>query len=287
MLFFLHIPKTAGTTFQFILENSLGLKHCHLGHLGYKVADQRDFDFARRFFPWMRSIAGHNLCDPMRFAAPDPFYITFLREPIARSFSEYQDNVTRGKSKLTFEEMLRKDEAMTNIQVKRVAGKADLDRAKLNLEKFSFVGLTEKFDLSLHMLQKICPVKLNYGYKRKVTARDNSIRKALESDSRMVDMAREHNLLDIELYDFAVKEIFPKFLARTGFSAMDKVASFDKYKSEMQPNFLLHRFYNQTLFRNVLKVYKKRRLREKMLLTLVLLQQSIMFFVEATPETVF
>ena len=262
MLFFLHIPKTAGTTFQFMLENSLGLTHCHLGHLGYKVADQRDFDFARKCFPWMRSIAGHNLCDPMRFVAPNPFYITFLREPIARSFSEYQDNATRGNSKLTFEAMLRADDAMTNIQVKRVAGKADLDRAKMNLEKFSFVGLTENFDLSLHMLEKICPVKLNYGYKRKVTARDNSIRKALESDSRMVDMAREHNRLDIELYDFAVKEIFPKFLAQTGFSATDKVASFDKYQSEMQPNFLLHRFYNQTLFRNVLKVYKKRRARE-------------------------
>lgn len=210
----------------------------------------------------MRSIAGHNLCDPMRFVAPHPFYITFLREPIARSFSEYQDNATRGKSKLTFEAMLRADDAMTNIQVKRVAGKADLDRAKMNLEKFNFVGLTEKFDLSLHMLQKICPVELNYGYKRKVTARDNSIRKALEADSRMVDMAREHNRLDIELYDFAAKEIFPKFLTRTGFSATDKVPSFEKYQSEMQPNFLLHRFYNQTLFRNVLKVYKKRRAHE-------------------------
>jgi len=263
MIFSLHIPKTAGTTFQFILENSLGIRHCHLGHLGYKVADQRDFDFARKFFPWMRSIAGHNLVDPMRFIAPDPFYITFLREPIARSFSEYQDNVTRGNRKLTFEAMLRADEAMTNIQVKRVAGKADLDRAKRNLEKFSFVGLTENFDLSLHMLGKICPIKLNYGYKRKVTARDNSIRKSLEADSRMVDMAREHNRLDIEFYDFAVKEIFPKFLAQTGFAATDKVASFDKYQSELQPNFLLHRFYNQTLFRNVLKVYKRRRAREQ------------------------
>lgn len=262
MILFLHIPKTAGTTFQFILENSFGPAHCHLGHLGYKFADQRDFDFARKFFPWMRSIAGHNLTDPLRFVVPDPFYITFLREPVARSFSEYQDNVTRGKSKLTFEEMLRADEAMTNIQVKRVAGKADLDRAKSNLEKFSFVGLTEKFDLSLHMLEKICPVKLNCGYKRKVTARDNSIRRALESDSRSVDMARDHNRLDMEFYDFAVKEIFPKFLAQTGYSLTDKVASFDKYKSELQPNFLLHRLYNQTLFRNVLKVYKNRRARE-------------------------
>jgi len=262
MILFLHIPKTAGTTFQFILENSFGPAHCHLGHLGYKIADQRDFDFARKFFPWMRSIAGHNLCDPMRFGAPDPFYITFLREPVARSFSEYQDNVTRGKSRLTFEEMLRADEAMTDIQVKRVAGRADLDRAKSNLEKFSFVGQTEKFDLSLHVLEKICPAKLNYGYKRKVTACDNSIRKSLEADSRMVDMAREHNRLDLALYEFAVKEIFPKFLAQAGFSATDQVTSFDKYNSELQPNFLLHRLYNQAFFRNVLKVYKKRRARE-------------------------
>jgi hypothetical protein len=262
MLFFLHIPKTAGTTFQFILENSLGLKHCHLGHLGYKVADQRDFDFARRFFPWMRSIAGENLVDPLRFSVPDPFYITFLREPLARVFSQYQDEVLRGGKTFTFEEMLRDDEVLENTQVKRLAGKADLGRAKMVLEKFNFVGLTEKFDLSLHMLEKICPVKLNYGYKRKVTARDNSIKKSLENDPRIVAMTREKNLLDIELYEFAVREIFPKLLAQAGFLAADKVASFDRYKSELQPNFLLHRLYNQTFYRNVCKVYKKRRARE-------------------------
>jgi len=263
MIFFLHIPKTAGTTFQFILENSLGVAHCHLGHLGYEVADQRDFDFARKFFPWLRSIAGENLSDPLRFSVPDPFYITFLREPVARVFSQYQDEVLRGGKTLTFEEMLRDDEVLENTHVKRLAGKADLGRAKMVLEKFNFVGLTEKFDLSLHMLDKICPVKLNYGYKRKVTARDNSIKKSLEADSRIVDMTREKNRLDLELYDFAVKEIFPKFCAQTGFSPADKVVSFDKYKSELQPNFLLHRLYNQTFFRNVCKVYKKHRAREK------------------------
>ena len=29
MIIFLHVPKTAGTTFQFILENSFGIAHCH------------------------------------------------------------------------------------------------------------------------------------------------------------------------------------------------------------------------------------------------------------------
>jgi hypothetical protein len=262
MLLFLHIPKTAGTTFQFILENSLGVAHCHLGHLGREVADQRDLDFTRRWFPWLRSIAGENLVDPLRFALPDPFYITFLREPLARVFSHYQDNVLRGGRTLSFEQMLANEETLENLQVKRLAGSADLDRAKMVLEKFHFVGLTEKFDLSLHMLDKICPCRLNFNYKRKVTARNNVIKQSLENDPRIVAMTREKNRLDLALYDFATKEIFPKFLAQTGFSAADKVASFDRYQSEIHPNFLLHRLYNQTFFRNVCKVYKRRRARE-------------------------
>lgn len=263
MLIFLHIPKTAGTTFQYILENSLGMTHCHLGHLGKEVVDQRDIDFTRKMFPWLRSIAGENLVDPLHVSVPDPFYITFLRDPVARVFSHYQDDVLRGGKKIPFEEMLLKDDVLTNKSVKSLAGSEDLDRAKMVLEKFHFVGLTERFDLSLHILQKICPIRLNYNYKRKVTARDNSIKKSLENDSRIVDMVREKNKLAIQLHEFAVKEIFPKFCAQTGFSPTDKVVSFDKFKGEIRPNFLLHRLYNQTFFRNICKVYNKRRAREE------------------------
>ncbi len=263
MIVFLHMSKTGGTTFQFILENTFGLYHCHLGHMRKKLLDQRDIDFARKMFPWMRSLAGQNILDPTSYSIPDPFYITFLREPVTRVFSHYQDDVLRGGKTITFEQMLRSDPILENHQVKRLAGKADLGRAKLALEKFHFAGLTETFDLSLHMLAKICPLKLNMDYKRKITARDNSIKKALQSDSRLVDMTREYNKLDIELYDFAVKEIFPKMCALTGFSPTDKVSSFDKYSTELRPGFLIHRLYNQAFFRNVCKVYQKRRNREK------------------------
>ena len=263
MIVFLHLAKTGGTTFQFILENTFGLYHCHLGHMRKKLVDQRDFDFALKMFPWMKSVAGQNILDPTSYVIPDPFYITFVREPITRVFSHYQDDVLRGGKKITFEEMLRSDPILENHQVNRLAGKADLGRAKLTLEKFHFVGLTEKFDLSLHMINKLCPLKLNMDYKRKITARDNSIKKSLQSDSRLVDMTREKNKLDLELYDFAVKEIFPKMCAQSGFSATDKVASFDKYSTELRPGFLMHRLYNQTFFRNVCKVYQRRRDREK------------------------
>lgn len=262
MLVFLHIPKTAGTTFQYILENSLGVMHCNLGHMGKSVVDQRDIDFTRKLFPWLRSINGHNLTDPLRLVIPDPFFITFLREPVVRVFSHYQDQVLRSRKTETFEQMLLSNPVLENIQVKMLAGRADLGRAKMVLEKFHFVGLTEKFDLSLHLLGKLCPVRLNYNYKRKLAARDNSIKKALESDPRIVDMTREKNQLDLALYEFAVTEIFPRLCAQAGFSPMDKVASFDKFKGEIRPNFLLHRLYNQTFYRNVCKLYNRRRARE-------------------------
>jgi Sulfotransferase family len=262
MMIFLHIPKTGGTTFQFILENSFGIYHCHLGHLGKKINDQRDMEFVRRIFPWMRSIAGESLVAPMGLSLPNPFYTTFVREPVARVFSHYQDNVLRGKSRLTFEEMLRSDEMLENIHVKLMAGSRNLDQAKFFLEKCDFVGLTERFDLSLHVLGRLSPYRLNLNYKRKLAARDNTIKKSLENDSRMVELAREYNKLDLELYAFAVNEIFPKVCAKAGFTPADKVVSCDTYTSEIKPNFLLHRLYNQTFFRNICKIYKKRRARE-------------------------
>ena len=264
MLFFLHISKTAGSTFHFILENSLGASHCHLGHLRKPVLDQRDLDYARKFFPAWRSIAGENLIDPLRFSVPDPFYMTFVREPVARVFSHYQDDVQRGGKTITFEQMLATDGVLENYQVKCLAGRADLGRAKQVLEKFNFVGLTEKFDLSLHVLGKLCPVPLNLNYNRKVTAKDNTIKNALAADARLVDMTREKNQLDLALYDFAVREIFPKFCAQAGFSPTDKVASFDRYSSDRRPLFLLHRLYNKAFFRQISKLYNRRREREQL-----------------------
>ena len=254
MMVFLHIPKTGGTTFQFILENSFGIFHCHTGHIRKKVFGQADLEFTRKIFPGLRSVAGENIINPLGLSIPDPFYMTFLREPVARVFSHYQDSVLRDNNRMTFEASLRTDEELENLHVKLMAGGRDLAKAKRFLETCGFVGLTEKFDLSLHVLERLSPHPLNLNYKRKVVARDNTIKKGLEADGRLVEMAKEYNRLDLELYSFAVNEIFPKMCARAGLGSSAPVASYDRYTSEIKPKFLLNRLYNMSFFRPICKL---------------------------------
>ncbi len=253
-MIFLHIPKTAGSTFQFILENSFGIAACHTNHTKRPVFTQSDLDFARKIFPVLRSIAGHNLVDPLSLSAPDPFYLTFLREPVARVFSQYQDGIISGNHSLSFEETLRQRGDLENLQVKLMAGERSLDKAKRFLEKCNFVGLTEKFELSLQVLERLTPYPLNLNYKKRRVAPDNQIKKALEADTRLIEMAREYNQLDIELYAFAVNEIFPRICANAGLNPSDQVASHDHYTSDKKWKYLLCHFFNMSFYRQVSKL---------------------------------
>ena len=78
----------------------------------------------------------------------------------------------------------------------------------------------------------------------------------LEKDERMMEIARHHNRLDLELYSFARKEILPKYYEKTGFKETDKVESFEYYKSESRPKFLAFSAWNMLLYRQLCKLRK-------------------------------
>lgn len=258
MIVFLHFPKTAGLTFQFILENSLGIAACHTNHTKHDVFSQRDLNFAKRFFPRLRSIAGHNLVDPLRLSLPNAFYMTFLREPVARVISQYQAKVVYGANRKTFEETLKTDEMFENLHVKLMVGERNLDKAKRFLERCAFVGLTKKFDLSLHVLERLCPYKLNLAYKRRNTAPDNTIKTSVMNNQRLKQMAADYNKLDKQLYSFAESEIFPKLCARAGFRPTAEVPSYNRLASDLTWRRVLSRFYNHFLYRQICKVRRRR-----------------------------
>lgn len=253
MIVFAHVPKTGGSTFQVILENTFGASHCNAFHNRKKVFTKEDLAFARKIFPRLRSVSGSNLIDPLELGAPDPFYITFTREPVARVFSHYQHMVRSGRS-TPFEEALRTDELLQNLNVKVLAGgRSDLGRAKSFLEKCDFVGFTEKFDLSLHILGKLSPYKLNLTYMKKQIAPDNTVKKNLEADARAVEITQEFNRLDLEIYSFALTEIFPRMCEKAGVNPSEKVESHAVLSDGLSLRFQMSGFYNK-VFRQIYKV---------------------------------
>ena len=73
----------------------------------------------------------------------------------------------------------------------------------------------------------------------------------------MIDLARERNQLDLALYDFAVKEIFPKFCAKAGFTPDSEVASFDTYTSDRHFRYRLCHLYNLLIYRQLGKLRRR------------------------------
>jgi sulfotransferase famil protein len=252
MIVCLHIPKTGGTSFNFILENNFGFRNCHTNQNDRSTFTQADLEFARKCYPALRSIVGHNLVDPAQLTVPEPFYMTILREPVARVISHYQYSVQRGNNKKSFEETLRASENLENLQVKIIAGGRDLDKAKRFLERCAFVGLTEKFDLSLRVLERLSPWPLKLGYQRRVVAESNTLKDALKRDERMLELAREYNKLDLALYQFAVDEIFPRLCEKARVNPAEKVPPYSSDAPRETLNYRLSKVYSK-VFRNICK----------------------------------
>ncbi|HXE42963.1 MAG TPA: hypothetical protein VN516_08055, partial [Candidatus Baltobacteraceae bacterium] len=173
------------------MESNFGMHHCHAGHAGEADFNESDLRFARKIFPSLHSIAGHNLVNATRLPFPDPFFVTILRDPVARVISHYHQLKRRWNSDADFEKALREWGDLENLHVKLMVGERNLDKAKFFLEKqCGFVGFTEKFDLSMHVFGRLSPIKLDVNYlKRRITS-DKSTKNKLQTDARLLEMAR-------------------------------------------------------------------------------------------------
>jgi len=105
----------------------------------------------------------------------------------------------------------------------------------------------------LRVLERLSPWKLKLNYERRVVARGNRLKDSLENDARMVELARDYNKLDIELYEFAVNEIFPRLCQKAGVDPTEKVQSYQCGKSTKRLNYQLSRVYSK-LFRHLCKL---------------------------------
>lgn len=217
-LIFLHIPKTAGTTLNRIIEWQYNPRRIYtvdpyqiratVGRLQTLPEERR-----RR----LRVVRGHLIYGVHDCLPQGGTYITMLRDPVKRVLSSYQFILRRPlhplhrklKAKgIGVEEFLNYTAKRQNLQTKMLAGvpyvgpcdEGTLERAIEHAEKsFTVVGLSERFQESLLMIAATYGWKIPYYENRKVSKNRPAI------DPAMIELIRQHNPQDLALYEYGKK----------------------------------------------------------------------------------
>jgi hypothetical protein len=225
-LIFLHIPKTAGTTLNRIIEWQYGpfaIFTINPYRIQASTRRLRRLSEARRCR--LRVVRGHLPYGIHQVLPQGASYITMLREPVARVLSAYYFILRRPlhplhrklkRERLGIEECIRLFPDRQNLQCKFIAGVEDtasndeqlLETAKENLTKsFSVVGIAERFEESIMLMAKTFNWEISIYENCKVAKTRPQV------DSGAAEMIREHNRLDLELYEFG-KGLFDESLRK-------------------------------------------------------------------------
>jgi len=258
MIGFVHTAKTAGTSIKFILANSSGLGHCNIRTLrGDGMCTDRDVRFASRVYMGLRSISGHTLMHPsLRLQTPID-YFTFLRDPIDRCASHYQQyarhRLVHGRDS-DIEEYLSQ-EKNCNRQVRKVAGVSDVALAKSAIDRsYFFVGLVEEFRESVSILGRLSPVPLDLRYYRMNVTVKRADRDAWLRDDGIRRLMSEANGLDLELYAHVRDELYPAYRRDAGLDTHPGDAQ-ELDRRPACPRFLLNHYYTRVVYRPLVKLF--------------------------------
>jgi len=253
-LLFLHIPKTAGTTLNYIIRQNYHASEIFA--LGENTqASIREFvalDEANRHK--IRLLQGHMAYGLHSYMAPPTTYFTILRDPVERIISYYyfvrrishhylHDFVVDNDLSLLEYLDSRQSIMMDNFQTRLVSGVWDrfpfgecpddiLEQAKDNLRKhFAVVGLTEKFDETLLLLKTAFGWRNIYYTSQNVTsnrpAKDNLPEEALAAVLRA-------NQLDVALYAYA-QQLFAEQIESLGPGFAASLAQFQAANRYVSP----------------------------------------------------
>ena len=225
-LIFLHIPKTAGTTLNRIIEwqySPFAIYTIDPYRIRATAERLKRLPEARR--RRLRVVRGHLSYGIHECLPQGATYITMLRDPVARVLSAYYFVLRRPfnplhrklkKERLGVEDCLRLFPDRQNLQCRFIAGVKDaapaderlVEMAKENLTKsFSVVGISERFEESLMLMAKTFAWEIPSYENRKVAKTRPQI------DPGVVEMIRDHNRLDLELYEFG-KGLFEESLQK-------------------------------------------------------------------------
>lgn len=245
---FLHLPKTAGTTVNRLIEWE------------YRLSEMYSIDPV--LFEWsaahlrklpperlrkVRMFKGHMLFGLHEVIPQPATYITVLRDPVDRVISAFY--FMRGykfhplywrmrRENWTLEDFIRRSQR-DNVQCKIVAGsdynapctREIMEQAKYNLRThFSVVGLSERLEESLALM------KIRFGWKLSSYSSFNVTRsrpKKHDLPNSTLDLIHEKNAFDIELYECG-RDLFEQAVAANGEEVRRLAAELEAAKARSQ-----------------------------------------------------
>ena len=225
---FLHIPKTAGTAFTNYLRRQWPSGKVAQIFVG-------DYDAIGTSNPNLTLFCGHMTHSEMRKRLPSAHYITFLRDPLARAFSQFKswsdpknfpaDDPWRAvmtaeqiaeielAQTLSFDEFILAerptfDAQLNNVQTLTLSNAAPgtpefLPSAKETLNSTLFFGIVEMFNDSIAMLRKAIPHLDAYDLPAELENRGRNLRMEISSAAR--SRLKDLIAVDRQLYEYAVE----------------------------------------------------------------------------------
>lgn len=233
LIVFTHIPKTAGTTFLQILRDNVpagGVGTVGNVFKGSGGSDPKPIERLRNAGALrtrhMYVLSGHLPFGASQHLPLETRYLTFLRDPVDRSLSQYYGFFKLNRRRQlpnegSLEDVLREREIYDNLQTRMLSSAPDpfgevtdeiLEQAKENLrDRFTAFGLAERFDESLVLFKHALGLKSVLYINQRVGTRP----RAEEVSADMRRVAEGSNRYDIELYDFAA-DLFERRIAELG-----------------------------------------------------------------------
>ena len=254
MTTFIHIPKNAGTTINWMLRNTYGVTHCDAEPIQKKFTVS-DLRLTKRLYPNLQSIGGHNIYPYTDFTSSEENfrYFTMLREPVSRIISFYIFKKRTGDA-IKLENIVKWSNQMT----RHLAGVADFSLAKDIIEKKNiFCGTVENFNESIFLLKTLRIPELNISFPKKQNVSPRSLEYTdLLNDINLKEKILENNVEDVKLYRYVSEELLATYRSMYGANLPRNFAEKTNERVN-QINIIKNRIYRNLVYKPMLSIARR------------------------------